>query len=458
MGEAESETDLSLVRSVPRRGRLVMQLTAEIDHLKREIERSRSMRNRSRILYEFERPSPFEYVEMKYINSPENKEVVGGVSEAGRIEMAANYILDAKTVGLIDVLRQSRKVVFSDEWRVGYEEGKVLDVFSKIGRERRKNRLVCVAREVSGIDWLEMRRSRSRMASEEIERKRMLESIKQELKYVFLRRVFCDHVGACDEKMCTDRVILPGGKDNPPAIFGVREPSTYEGGRTHAQGDILESFKKHLSNFSKCNSSMSSRSSFQTTFPSTGLHPTNQYIFKKIPAEYLRCKSAREIIDYKYRNVVVEKMRLRTEGTGPKRSFSPHDDDSFGDLCSSRTDENELEIGFLLNPGSDRTQERGRPEEGSKTAGGRVCVETSFDKFLNDRNKRGLGTGTSFMDRNLTDFMRTPQDRGLASSHRLTGGFYGDFPDRADGTTKANLDGGNGERMQKEGKGPKSKS
>jgi hypothetical protein len=41
------------------------------------------------------------------------------VDEAKKVEMSTNYILDAKTLMLVNVLKQSKKVVFNSELKVG---------------------------------------------------------------------------------------------------------------------------------------------------------------------------------------------------------------------------------------------------------------------------------------------------------------------------------------------------
>jgi hypothetical protein len=41
------------------------------------------------------------------------------VDEAKKVEMSTNYILYAKTLMLVNVLKQSKKVVFNSELKVG---------------------------------------------------------------------------------------------------------------------------------------------------------------------------------------------------------------------------------------------------------------------------------------------------------------------------------------------------
>lgn len=148
MNEAWNGMTSSGDQDEPKRSRVALRLTGEIDQLKREIERSRDMRNRTRILCEFERPSPSNYVEMKYINAPAVPTARRMIDEAMRAEMTLDYASDAKILALIDVLKQSRKIVFSSEWEIGYRESRIVNALDKVDRARRRNRLLYSSEEV----------------------------------------------------------------------------------------------------------------------------------------------------------------------------------------------------------------------------------------------------------------------------------------------------------------------
>lgn len=231
--------------------------------------------------------------------------------------------------------------------------------------------------------------------------------IKRELECIIEKRVIYDHntysssVSIKDESivdMCNTRpshgeeyedkaceisydngIIRRTGGDNPSNILVRNSLKSNLGKKASSKAELLEMFKRYLGNLSQSN-----RSNFQMGFPSVGVHPTNQSIFKKISVEYLRCKSVREIIDHKYRNVVVEKAILQHNNVTSRNPLDLLDVDSFGDLCSSKSDENGLEFSFFLNSSPDKTHENEDVEQP-----GKINLETSFDKFLNERSRKG---------------------------------------------------------------------
>lgn len=450
MRETENGVGPSGVQPESKRARAIRLLTAEIDYIKREIERSKGMRNRSRILYEFERPSPFHYIETKYVHIPKRDGGSCGIDEATRVEMAMNYILDARTVMLSNVLRQSKKMVFSSEWRVAHNEGRITTVFDKIDAKRRRNKLFRISGDVTGVDKIELEKVRNRMLDMERERTRKMRLIKQELMCLTGKKTV--HSTMSGGVMYGNGIIPQRGGDNPPRIFMARswDQSSLERKRTNPKEEPLEVFKRHLSNFTKCNSSQSNRNSFQMLLPSTGVHPSNQYIFKKIPGEYLRCKSARELVDYKYRNVVVEKAAPVPRSYTPRQPFDLMDDDSLKDLCSSKSDKDMAELSIFLDSDSSKIQDKEGLAEENEVMGGKINLETSFDKFLSEGGRREGGSRSEDLlhgpNPRFTDFIKDPPIHGQVGlkekeSHpKFINEFYRSFPGRIGGSGRMNFE------------------
>lgn len=390
------EAEVSLPGPVAplKKARMIEQITAEIDHIKREIERSIELRNRPRMLCEFERPSPLCYTGTRLVDAAAADEKGAWIDEETRVDAAAKYMLEAKTLSLASVLKQSKKIVFSGDWEAAYEEERVVRVLECVDRERRRGRLVCVSGQSAGICRDEVARARRRMVDREMERMRSLELIREELEGIVDRRILYGGDG-----------VVPGvGRDNPPSLFSFPVERAAEEER-RPRREMLGAFKRCLESFSRCNSMQSSRGSFQTVFPS-GMHPSNHQIFKKIPAECLRCKSVREIVEHKYRNVVVQ----RTEN--PRAVVSSHCalEDSF-DLCSSKSDE-EVEFNFFLG------ERREEP---------RMSLESSFDRFISERPR--TQPDAAHGNPRFTDFIKNTQEQESAQPQPINE-FYRSFSSR----------------------------
>lgn len=477
MKETESRLASSGAPLEAKRHRVVRQLTADIDHLKREIERSMDMRNRSRILSEFERPLPLNHVKKKCVDILTVPARKTAVEEMGKVEMVMDYALDANALALVDVLKHSKKVVFSSEWEIGYKENKIVSILDKVDRARRKNRLFRASEE-AGISKAEPQKIRNMILGMDAEKRGKLKMIKRELESVAEKAIVYEYSSmfssgvdtgdramnaACDNRSshADEHQVVRMGEpceinngsgiiqrtvdDNPQNIFvssiqSIPIPEKKISSKT----GVLDAFKRYLNNFSKCNSSQSSRSGFRIGFPSAGIHPTNQHIFKKVPAEHLRCRSVKEIVDYKYRNVVVEKAVLKPKSSTSRGLLDILDESSPGDLCSSKSDEDELEFSFFLKSSPGGSQHRHKDMEQPE----KMNLETPFDKFLNERSRRGKsdGMGSSLHSNNpkFTDFIKTSGARtnsGDTPAHpKLINEFHRSFPGRTDSSARISFE------------------
>lgn len=438
MGEAASEAALLGAQAKERRKRLIAKLSFEIGLIRREFEKPRVASNVPGFLYDFEKQAFFYHREVRSSRIPRRKESALPMGEAEKAKMVVEYGAEARVLMVIDVLRHSRKVVFGEDWDIGYRENNVINVLRKIDRRRRRKGLLQGSGEHSGMDGVAVRRIEMGMTAMEEERKRVLSLVGRELMYSARRKgcsissawggrfsggdrdvcgstagnegVFdgveygglrAGRIPSCSGVKC-ESVIFPRMRDDcPQPVFKPREYfSLGQAGNKDLRPRAAELFKRHLKIFSKLSARRSSRYSFELPQVSATAHPTNQHIFKKIPMEYLRCKSARDIVGYKYRNTTVDETLKMAKEAESKRTVRHFEDDSFGDFHSSVSDEAGVEYSLLIETALGKTcapNTRGRGSEeandeqvGSKWKGeGKVGGFWTQSSMLSDTEARG---------------------------------------------------------------------
>jgi hypothetical protein len=466
------------------RRRLMEQLTAEIDQLKRVIEGSKHG-GRQRIFYDFERPVYSMHREVKHISMPERARPERTLSEVERVGVVMDYMAEIRTLPLVDVLRQSRKLVFSNEWEVAYREREHAKIYSKIERLRKRSRLVKDPRKRSVFTEAEVEYHRKRIAGEHLDKTRRVAMVMEELEGFLAARVVYDSV---DEflvsKRLQTRAVLPvravpptsmlydielnpsgdiefdplqwlplmsdahravsstdvetshlvvphTGRGDPARIFPPRSWETKKAPRSvQSRMELLQSFEQFLHYFSKCLSSQSKRSVFQISYPLSGIHATSHHIFKKVQGEYLKCRSAKDVIAYKYRNVAVESASSKPSTVLLRKHLGPFDDeDSLYEPVSSQGAE--LDLSLVLSPdGGEGKEEQSSIEK--------TNLETSFDRFLNERTRRSMQHGmaeTGPHNPKFTDFIKTAHPSEMAWSgevgnQKLISEFYRSFSNR----------------------------
>jgi hypothetical protein len=480
-------------QALSRKRRLMDQLTAEIDRLKREIERSKHLGSRTRILHDIEKPAVYERREVKHISVPRRAVARRELSEAKRIDAAMDYISEIKTLPLVDVLRQSKKLVFSDEWEAAYREREHIKIYTKADRLRRRNKLIREAGPPAAFSEAEVCYHRNKIAEKHRQKIKNAAAIAEGIEELLRTRTVYENVDEIQvSQSLQTRVVLPvravpsssllsnievspdgasfldplqwlpiahemhrmekggeadasslivprAGRSDPAKIFPSRPWEAPKApGKIESKAELVQSFERFLNYFSKCMSSQSKRSVFQVSYPPPGVHVTNQHIFKKIQGEYLKCKSAKDIIAFKYRNVVVESTPPKLSALSSKRRPGLFDDeDSLGDVNVSESINNDLDLSLVLNP------EGGEDNRGEEEAGGieKINLETSFDRFLNERSRRNIQHSIAetglHSNPKFTDFIRTPAHQeqmawpGDVKGQKLINEFYRNFPNRA---------------------------
>ncbi|AFM97984.2 hypothetical protein EHEL_030870 [Encephalitozoon hellem ATCC 50504] len=400
MREAGDEDLPSDVQDREKRRRLAAQLTGEMGLIRREFESTGGMKSGARFLYDFEKHLPFRHQEIRYASVSSKSREEKTVDESSRIRMAAEYAAEAGVLAVMDVLRHSKKVVFSKDWEVGYREDNVIGILQKIEKKRRRKGLVRSC-EGAWIDKRDVENTWKRMVDAESKRMNALKLVSHEIALMKRSRVVCvnasfralDEARAWDpedgstfgmngeeevvtyrrtkivktdpsEGVSRESVVLPLMRDdNPPTILNVRtHDSPKKKERALAKTQMIERYKRYLRNFSKMNAKRSSRNSFNIAQTSASSHPTSQHVFKKIPMEYLRCKNARDIVNYKYKHVVIGK-ETRMAGGG-ESGYSPEgmQDGLSGDLCSSGSDDTSIRYTFLIEAALGKTPDSGRKD------------------------------------------------------------------------------------------------
>ncbi|KAL7348091.1 hypothetical protein P7C65_03s3g03990 [Encephalitozoon intestinalis] len=400
--------------------------------IRREIERPRAMRDAPGFLYDFEKQIPFRHQEIRCASIPAKKADSKSGDELGKIRMAAEYAAESGVLMLIDVLKQSKKIVFSKDWEIGYRENNVINILRQIEKKRRKGDLLQNPRE-HRIERADVEKTWKMMVEEEARRKAQLDSIVHEIslakrdRVIHVNTFLSSFIGTLNERttdlegrgisdgegegdgviysrrrlskmfiggeVSYESVVLPTvGDDNPPPIFGRRLyiPSEKIESVT-PRTQISERYKKYLANFSKLNSAQSGRSNFSMPQGSVASHPSSQHIFKKVSMEYLRCKSARDIVSHKYRNVVIDRtvdLPKRPEGRYPKIHLQ---DGLGGDLCSSGSDDANVGYTFLIEAALGKVPSSGQKGELEPTMGSENLPSgsngTTGDEIENGRDK-----------------------------------------------------------------------
>ncbi|AFN82706.1 hypothetical protein EROM_030850 [Encephalitozoon romaleae SJ-2008] len=383
-----------------KRRRLATQLTEEMRLIRREFESTKDMGNGARFLYDFEKRLPFRHREIRYASIPNKKAEKRAVNESDRIRMAAEYAAEAGVLMVMDVLRQSRKVVFSKDWEVGYRENNVINILQKIEKKRRKKGLLKCC-EGGRIDKRDVENTWKMMMDAEKKRMDVLNLISHEISLTKRSRLICINIpfwfsseteGQHPESDCVfgkegseggltycrtkiskmypnesvsyENVIFPLVRDDsPPTIFNTRmDDSPEKTERTPPKAQMIERYKKYLKSFARINAKQSSRSNFNIAQPSAASHPTSQHVFKKIPIEYLRCKNAKDIINHKYKHVVVDRVAHMARRAETKYSLGDLEDGLSGDLCSSGSDDTSIRYTFLIEAALGKTSDSGKKD------------------------------------------------------------------------------------------------
>lgn len=400
MREAGDESLPSEIRDREKRRRLAAQLTVEMGLIRREFESTGEIGNGARFLYDFEKHLLFRHQEIRYASTHNKKAEKRVIDESDRIRMAAEYAAEAGVLMVMDVLRQSRKIVFSKDWEVGYRENNVINILQKIEKKRRKKGLL---RSCPGgrIDKRDVENTWKAMVDAEKRRMDALSLISHEISLTKRSRLIYINIpswslsktksqylenGHTFGKKCSESGLTYGGAkiskvypnetvsyenvifplmrdDNPPTMFNARihdPPKKIE--RILPKAQMIERYKKYLKDFAKINAKQSSRSNFSIAQPSTTSHPTSQHVFKKISIEYLRCKNARDIINHKYKHVVVDRVAHMARRAEVKYSLGDLEDGLSGDLCSSGSDDTSVRYTFLIEAALGKTSDSGKKD------------------------------------------------------------------------------------------------
>ncbi|CAD26241.1 hypothetical protein [Encephalitozoon cuniculi GB-M1] len=372
MEETESEDISPGIQARKRRRRLAARLALEMELIKKEFERPSALKNAPAFLCDFEKHLPFSRKEeIRYACIPDKRGLEKAADEAEKVKMVAEYAAEAGVLMVIDVLRQSRKVVFGRDWEIGYRENNIINILRKIERKRRRKGLLRDP-ERCRVSMAGVQRVWREMMGAEQEKRKILGLVGHEVTLSARKRVIrindiswdSDQSGS-DGVLCTmmrtakifpgsgvsyEHVMLPSvGDDDPPPLFNTKAhafPRKAED--TSPKIQMVETYKKYLGNFSKLSAQRSSRNNLVTMQTSLGSHPTSQHIFKKISMEYLRCKSARDIVSHKYRHVIINREAHMAKREETKYSTGRLEDDSPGDLCSSGSDDTSVGYTFLI--------------------------------------------------------------------------------------------------------------
>jgi hypothetical protein len=378
------------------------------------------------ILHEFEKDVKYFHDKKRCVQITTPASSAKIVHEHEKMKKLAGYVAEAREVMLKDVLRQSKKVVFTHDWEIGYREHKMMEVVKRLERRRKKGSIVrkfieesmqedsvaelCTA---SAVDMASS--NHNGQANEAIERIRR-ELLKQSMKRI-------NEPDNCMYDICNksnrndgvvyENVMRPVVVDDEPApVFAVKKNSVaQESKHVQSKPRMVEAFKKCLDEFSKCNGGRSTRTSFQVQQPIGGTHPTHQQLFKKIHTDYARCKCAKDIVMQKYKNCVIESSKIRNAARSAWNAKERFEEESSGESYMSGAGDNWFEYNFLIEPqievpdagiGEDLFQAEisnlrtpfvdsqmgGVESEQTKCAAEKSSMESSFDKFLADKATR----------------------------------------------------------------------
>ncbi|KAM0672616.1 hypothetical protein CWI42_031070 [Ordospora colligata] len=422
-GNVEQEVQNSIVEK-QKKQQQIDKLTHDMKLIACEIQSERYTEKTSYILHEFEKDVRYFHNKKRCVQIPMQSNGVKAVSEYEKMRMFVDYVTEAREVMLKDVLRQSKKVVFTHDWEIGYREQKMMEVAKRLERRRKKGNVVrkFIEEEIQNysVDRCVVAANMD-SSNHNYKINEFMEKVKHELLRHSMKRMndISDYMyDVCSKSNENDGVLYENVMrpivvdDEPALVFTMKKNNVVqEFKHVQSKSRMIEIFKKYLDEFSKCNGARSVRTNFQVQQPVGGAHPTHQQLFKKIHADYTKCKCAKDIVTQKYRNCVIDSNKARTSAKSQWNSKERFEQESSEESYMSGPGGNWFEYNFLIEPqmevpdigiGHDLFQAEidhvrtpfvdsqiGCEEDDKKEhATEKLNMESSFDKFLADKATR----------------------------------------------------------------------